>query len=254
MAVWCFIAGYRRGDLVLNQSLLHFFTDASPIVKAVMVLLLSASVFSWMLIIQKASFFARVRRHSKKFAKRFCSGEDLNQLYQQDSNEQGKLSGQQLLFNAGYAEFLRLKQRQVNRETLIEGVERAMDIAMAKQQACLEGSLSTLATIGSISPYVGLFGTVWGIMMSFQALGAVQQATIAMVAPGISEALIATAMGLFAAIPAVIAYNRFVARIENISNDFIIFRDELINLLLGQIYLVPKASQYTPGVAHEPTA
>lgn len=239
---------------MLNHSLLHFFTDASPVVKAVMALLLVASLISWTLIIQRGSLLGGVSKRSKQFMKRFRAGESLDSLYRESHSSRNSLNGTQTLFSTGFAEFLRLKQRRVDNAILMEGVIRGMNAAQAKQMAIMEGNLSFLATIGSISPYVGLFGTVWGIMTSFQALGAVQQATIAMVAPGISEALIATAMGLFAAIPAVIAYNRFVYRIDVIANEFDIFQNELLNLLTRQIYLVPSPAAQTPtdmGMVHE---
>ncbi len=227
---------------MLNHSLLQFFTDASPVVKFVMGLLLFASIISWTLIIHRSAILRRVSKGSKQFIERFRAGESLDSLYQNSHHARNELTGIQTLFSMGFAEFLRLKQRQVDNNILMEGVVRAMNIAEGKQLAIMEGNLSFLATIGSISPYVGLFGTVWGIMTSFQALGAVQQATIAMVAPGISEALIATAMGLFAAIPAVIAYNRFVHRIDVLANEFDVFKNEYLNILTRQIYLAPAAT------------
>jgi biopolymer transport protein TolQ len=166
---------------------------------------LIASLLSWTLIFQRTLFIKKLRRGLRKFEDKFWVGTDMGLLFRELNGNQSQNDGMATIFHAGFKEFLRLKQLGFPAGSIVEGTERAMRIAESKELDRLEQNLSMLATIGSTSPYIGLFGTVWGIMTAFQSLGAVQQATIAMVAPGISEALIATAMGLFAAIPAVIA-------------------------------------------------
>ncbi len=193
----------------------ELITQASLVVQAVMALLLAASVASWMVIFRKRALLNGAEKAADRFEERFWSGTDLTSLYNQVTHNQEEERGMVRLFTAGFAEFTRLREQgRVSAERLVEGAERAMRIALTRETDFLEHRLSFLATVGSTSPYIGLFGTVWGIMTSFQALANVNQATIAMVAPGISEALIATAMGLFAAIPAVIAYNRFSHRVN----------------------------------------
>ena len=190
-----------------NQAnVLMYFMQAGLVVKSVMLLLLAASVVSWTLIFQRAWFFNRKKQLTDTFTRRFWDSGDLSKLYADvDSNNEEK-QGMAAIFHAGFKEFVRArKQGNVS----IEPIQRVMQISHAKEAEQLEQHLPFFASVGSISPYVGLFGTVWGIMTSFQALGHAQQATIAMVAPGISEALVATALGLFTAIPAVIAYNRY---------------------------------------------
>jgi len=222
---------------VTNTSLFSFFTHAGPVVKIVMLILLSASVLSWTLIFQKRSLLKQVQRMVNLFEEKFWSGTDLNRLYTSMMSRDSELSsGTVNIFKAGYGEYTHLRQRRCAETYIMTGIERAMTVAESKELDKLETHLTLLATIGSTSPYVGLFGTVWGIMTSFQALGQVEQASIAMVAPGISEALIATAMGLFAAIPAVIAYNRLNAHIEKLANQYATFKDEFANLLFRQIH------------------
>ncbi len=220
-----------------DTSLLTFIFDAGPLVKAVMAMLVIVSIVSWAFIIQRAVFFRETRRRSQDFEDRFWSGGDLEELYGKLQRHRQELSGLESLFFAGFEAFLRGNQQQnLSPQAAIDNVQRAMRIADAREQDELERHLPFLATVGSTSPYVGLFGTVWGIMTSFQALaGQSQQATIAMVAPGISEALIATAMGLFAAIPAVVAYNRFNSEYERISNTYSTFQEEFIALLSRQL-------------------
>ena len=218
--------------MTTDASLWSFIVNAGAVVKLVMLLLLAASVASWTIIFQRHSFIKRARAAIKDFEKKFWSGADLKGLYDNLTGSQAELSGLERIFYAGFKEFNRLtKQSSAHAEAVMEGAERAMRIALAQEVDKLEQNLSFLATVGSTSPYVGLFGTVWGIMTSFRALGAVQQATIAMVAPGISEALIATAMGLFAAIPAVIAYNRYVSAVDRLTNHYHTFRDEFSSIL-----------------------
>ena len=212
---------------MLDPTILSYFINAGPVVKIVMLLLLVTSIFSWALIFQRITFLKRVRKTTNDFEQHFWSETDLHQLYHEASKRKENLTGHEQIFYAGFKEYLRLKQKPgLLQDVIIERVERAMRIACNKEQYKLEHHLSFLATVGSTSPYVGLFGTVWGIMTAFHALGNVTQATIAMVAPGISEALIATAMGLFAAIPAVIAYNRFADQADRISNSYTMFQEE----------------------------
>ncbi len=222
-----------------EPSLWSFILDAGTVVKIVMVLLLLASVFAWTVILQRLSLFKKFFREAKTFDQRFWSGQDMNNLYQKLDDDNYGLADQ---FRSGFGEFKRLYEQRQPAATIIESTQRAMYISQSRTASYLEQHLSSLATIGSTSPYVGLFGTVWGIMTSFTALGGVQQATIAMVAPGISEALIATAMGLFAAIPAVIAYNRFANQMTRLENQYDLFQQEFINLLQRQMSQTPSTS------------
>ena len=220
-----------------EPSLWSFIANAGPVVKMVMLLLFAASVWSWTIILQRWFFLKDANLAVKKFEEQFWSGNELNNFYQELNSRQDDLHGLELIFHAGFSEYTRLsKQPSANSDTIIEGTQRTMRVVLAREVARLEQHLSFLATVGSTSPYVGLFGTVWGIMTSFRALGSVQQATMAMVAPGISEALIATAMGLFAAIPAVIAYNRYASEVERLVNLYDTFKEEFSNILHRQIF------------------
>ncbi|MGE8362244.1 protein TolQ [Pseudomonas sp.] len=202
--------------------------DASLLVQAVMLSLLLASLLSWYLIIQRGLILRRSERLMKDFLRRFRSGGDLAQLYRDGADGVDQDAGLQHIFQAGYHEFAQLKREPgIAGEQVIEGVERSLLVAISEQEERLEKGLPFLATVGSVSPYIGLFGTVWGIMNSFIGLAQVQQATLSTVAPGIAEALIATAIGLFAAIPAVIAYNRFSARVATLSSRYYGFGNEL---------------------------
>ena len=215
-----------------DLSFVHLILNASLLVKFVMLALLIASVVSWTMIFSKRVVLARARRESDRFEEEFWSVEDLGPLYNKISSKRHAPSGMERIFEAGFKEFARLrKQTGISSEAVMEGAQRAMRVAMSREVDFLETHLSFLATVGSTSPYVGLFGTVWGIMNSFRALGGVQQATISMVAPGIAEALIATAMGLFAAIPAVIAYNRFANDAERLLNRYDTFMEEFSAIL-----------------------
>lgn len=216
-------------------SLWGFIANAGPVVRAIMVLLALASIASWTFIFQRAVFFKQAKQNLKDFESHFWSGGDLGRFYADLSRRKEDISGLSSIFHAGFKEYVRLNQQHVDSKIIMESCQRSMRVAQAREQDKLEQHLSFLATVGSTSPYVGLFGTVWGIMTSFQALGAVQQATISMVAPGISEALIATAMGLFAAIPAVIGYNRYTADVERLSNQYNTFQDEFSTILQRQI-------------------
>lgn len=192
---------------------------------------------SWTMIFQRGLFLKNAKVEMVSFEDMFWSGMDLSKLYTELSTKGEAVQGLSSIFLAGFREFIRLrKQGGVAPSVILEGIQRAMRIARSREMDKLEQHLSFLATVGSTSPYVGLFGTVWGIMTSFHALGSAQQATIAMVAPGISEALIATAMGLFAAIPAVIAYNRFANEVERLLNQYDTFQEEFSNILYRQVH------------------
>jgi len=219
-----------------DMSILSLITGASVLVQLVMLVLLLASLFSWNVIFQKRKVMARARAAADEFEEKFWSGGDLAALYSQvTSGHYGHDGGMAAIFEAGFKEYARLhKQPNIDPAFVLEGAQRAMRIALARETDRLEVHLPFLATVGSTSPYVGLFGTVWGIMNSFRALGNVKQATIAMVAPGIAEALVATAMGLFAAIPAVIGYNRFNTELERIIGRYEVFLEEFSNILQRQ--------------------
>lgn len=222
--------------MVATPSLWSFIADASLVVKLVMLLLLAASFLSWTIIFQRWFFIGAAKKSSKEFEEKFWSGGDLNKLFALLHQDRDQLSGLAHIFYDGFREFLRLKNQSTNPEATMEGTQRAMRIALAREIDNLERHLPFLATVGSTSPYVGLFGTVWGIMTSFRSLGTATQATISMVAPGISEALIATAMGLFAAIPAVIAYNRYASEVERLANHYDNFKEEFYNILHRQTH------------------
>ncbi|GAA6185489.1 protein TolQ [Aliiglaciecola sp. NS0011-25] len=218
-----------------NLSFFDLFLQASLLVQLVMLLLLATSVVSWAFIFQRVKVLKLAKTETKKFEDKFWSGVDLNKLYQELSARQS-VQGMGSLFCAGFKEFVRLRKATgSSTEATMEGTYRAMRVSLSREVDHLEANLSFLATAGSISPYIGLFGTVWGIMNSFIALGEVQQATLAMVAPGIAEALIATAMGLFAAIPSVIAYNRFSNQVEKLENSYGNFMEEFSSILHRQI-------------------
>jgi len=210
-------------DLVLN---------ASIVVQAVMALLIAASLASWVMIFQRGFALAAIRTDATEFENEFWSGKDLGQLYMELEETEADLIGLENIFSSGFREFSRSRQQDgVDPDRLMQNVQRAMRVALSREEERLETHLPFLATVGSTSPYIGLFGTVWGIMNSFRGLATVNQASLAVVAPGISEALVATAIGLFAAIPAVIAYNRYSAQVEVILNRFEAFTDEFSSIL-----------------------
>lgn len=216
----------------VELSLLDLIFNASLIVQLVMLVLVLASLISWAMILERWLTLKRAGHDANKFEDRFWVSEDLSKLFSNISRSRRTRAGMEKIFEAGYQEFLRLRQSdKADAGAILDGAQRAMRVTMNKEMEKLETHLSFLATVGSTSPYVGLFGTVWGIMNSFRALGGVQQATIAMVAPGISEALIATAMGLAAAIPAVIAYNRFSHDVERLINRYGNFLEELSSVM-----------------------
>jgi biopolymer transport protein TolQ len=211
---------------------LHLILNASLLVQLVMLILVITSFVSWTMIFNKRVMLSKAIKAADTFEGQFWSLEDLSPLYNRVSNSRKPVTGMEKIFEAGFKEFAKLRgQENTQPDAVIEGAQRAMRIAMNKEIDILETNLSFLATVGSTSPYIGLFGTVWGIMNSFRALGNVQQASISLVAPGIAEALIATAMGLFAAIPAVIAYNRYSNDVERLISRYDIFMDEFSSIL-----------------------
>ena len=226
--------------MINEPSLWSFVANAGLVVKIVLLLLFLASIVSWTMIFQRGMFLRDAHRSIAVFEKRFWSGLDLAKFYQELQRRRNDLSGLEHIFYSGFDEFNRLSKQSANSDVILDGAQRAMRIALAREMDELEKHLPFLATVGSTSPYIGLFGTVWGIMTSFRSLGSVQQATISMVAPGISEALIATAMGLFAAIPAVIAYNRYASDMERIANNYATFQEEFSNVLHRKAYIQNK--------------
>jgi len=209
-------------------------------VQMVMLILVGASILSWYMIVQRFLYLHNAREEMYGFEERFWSGIDLSQLYR-EGNETASdgqaILGMESIFRAGFKEFSRLAQQsEMDSEAILEGSRRAMRVAVMREEERLERHLAFLASVGSTSPYIGLFGTVWGIMHSFRGLANSTQATLATVAPGISEALVATAMGLFAAIPAVLAYNRFSAKVEVFGNRYDTFVDEFSSILYRQAY------------------
>ncbi len=214
-----------------HTTVLSYFIGAGGVVKSVMFILLIASIVSWTLILQRAWYFKQKRADYDGFKARFWGCSDLNALYtEMDTNAESR-TGLAAIFHAGFKEFLRVQKQGI---VTLEPIQRVMQISHAKEEEALEEHLPWFASVGSIAPYIGLFGTVWGIMTSFQALGHAQQATIAMVAPGISEALVATALGLFTAIPAVIAFNRYGTRASRMLDRYDVFQEELLALIVQQ--------------------
>jgi biopolymer transport protein TolQ len=222
-----------NGDL----NILHLVIHASLPVKLVMLILLTFSFLSWVIIFRKYALLKEAGSHANAFEERFWSGADLAQLFREVSGQGGQARGLEGVFESGFREFVRQRQRRgADPRIVLEGAERAMRVTNTREVERLEQNLEFLANVGSISPYVGLFGTVWGIMAAFQGLANVKEATIAMVAPGISEALVATAMGLFAAIPAVWAYNRYANRVERIASRYDTFQEEFSSILQRQAH------------------
>ena len=220
-----------------DLSIANLILGASALVKFVMLILLSGSVASWTLIFSKRRQMQIAKREIMEFEDEFWSTEDLTRLFNRVAAHAEDATGMERIFESGFREFARLRKRGgLDTTDILDGAQRAMKVTVNRELEALENHLPTLATIGSISPYVGLFGTVWGIMNSFQSLGNVHQATLAMVAPGISEALVATAMGLFAAIPAVVAYNRFASDIDRIFGRYDIFAEEFLAILRRQAH------------------
>lgn len=223
-----------------DLSVLHLVMNASLTVQCVMGILMLASVMSWYMIVQRYFYFAVLKRALDSFETQFWSGMDLSQLYRKGNakaDDGGHVVGAESIFRAGFKEFSRLRQQTgADAEAVLEGSQRAMRVALSREEESMDKHLPFLATVGSTSPYIGLFGTVWGIMNSFQGLAQVHQATLATVAPGISEALVATAMGLFAAIPAVIAFNRYSSRVDMFMNRYDAFSEEFSSILHRQLH------------------
>ena len=210
-------------------SVLNLFLQAGIVVKIVMILLFVASILSWIVIVERYKFFRKVKNENNVFLKKFWSGKDLSLLYK-EIQEKEVLYGSMNLFKNSFDEFHHIESEAENVEVDLESINRTMRVSIASDEEDMNKHLSFLANVGSVSPYVGLLGTVWGIMTSFQGLSDATQATINAVAPGISEALIATGMGLFAAIPAVVAFNKFTAESETISQNTLIFAEEMASI------------------------
>jgi biopolymer transport protein TolQ len=224
-----------------SHSILQLLLQAGPVVQVIIGLLLLASLVSWTIIFRKRRLLRLAHAEANRFEGVFWSGGDLGKLYRSIETRGKPAVGMESIFEAGFGEFSRLRGQSAGSPAeMLEGVRRTMRVAQLREIDRLEESLSTLATTGSTSPYVGLFGTVWGIMGAFQGLGNVQQATLAMVAPGIAEALIATAAGLFAAIPAVVAYNRYADKVNRLEMRYDAFMDEFSTLL--QRHAAPRAA------------
>lgn len=221
-------------------STLELILDASPSEQMVFLVLLILSVISWVIIIQRRMVLSAARKGVYSFEQRFWSGMDLSQLYKEGTQMQQEnlqIVGIENIFRAGFKEFMRLRQQaSVDKEAIMEGAQRAMRVAYSREEEKLERHLPILATIGSVSPYIGLFGTVIGIMNAFLGLASQSQATLQVVAPGIAAALIATALGLFTAIPAVVAYNRYSATLDNVTSSYVTFSDEFSSILHRQIH------------------
>lgn len=215
-----------------KMSIWSLVANASLVVQLVMLILLLASVLSWVMIFQRHFVLSKARTSLRNFEDRFWSGVDLGQLFREINHNPNSDCGAENIFRAGIKEYSRMTQQPgYDPDVVMDGIQRSMRVALAREEDKLETHLPFLATVGSTSPYIGLFGTVWGIMNSFRGLANVHQATLASVAPGISEALIATAIGLFAAIPAVIAYNRYSAKVEYLLGNYETFADEFSSVL-----------------------
>jgi biopolymer transport protein TolQ len=215
-------------------SVLNLFLEAGMVVKTVMVILLIASLLTWIVIVERYNFYKKIKLINDSFLERFWSGEDLNLLYSEIKTETVPVYGALSVFKNSFKEFLQIDQTNEITELDLEGINRSMRVAIASDEEEMNKHLAFLANVGSVSPYIGLLGTVWGIMTSFQGLSDATQATINAVAPGISEALVATAMGLFAAIPAVIAFNKYTSELETISQSTLIFSEELASIFYKQ--------------------
>ena len=220
-----------------DLSILVLITKATLVVQAVMLLLVVVSLASWTVIFGKGFAIRATRQETERFEREFWGGADLAALYEKATNRRRRTGALERIFEGGMSEFLKLRGRDnegESRQSILDGARRAMRAAYQREMDALERRLQFLASVGSVSPYVGLFGTVWGIMHAFTGLASLEQATLASVAPGIAEALIATAIGLFAAIPAVVAYNRFAHDIDRLANRFETFIEEFSNILQRQ--------------------
>ena len=222
-----------------SMSIWSLIINAGLVVQLVMFGLLSMSVMSWVVVIQKWLVLNDAENEVSSFEKRFWSGMDLSQLFRESTGKQkgAAVIGLENLFRSGFKEFTRLRQQPgIESEAVMEGAQRAMRVALSREEKVLEKHLSLLATVSSVSPYIGLFGTVWGIMNSFIGLAGQSQASIQVVAPGIAEALIATAMGLFAAIPALMFYNRYASQLDSVLHSYYTFVDEFTSILHRQAH------------------
>ncbi|MBI0094494.1 protein TolQ [Gilliamella apicola] len=224
-----------------NLNIIDLFLQAGLLVQGVMLLLLTFSVMSWAIIFQRTKILGKAKKQIDQFENSFWASEELNMLFDKAKHHKEDISGTEHIFYSGFKEFSRLYQINPNMpEAALDGASRSMRLAMNRELDNLELHIPFLGTVGSISPYIGLFGTVWGIMHAFISLGAVKQATLQMVAPGIAEALIATAIGLFAAIPAVLAYNRLSLRVSRLEQSYLNFIDEFSAILQRQAVAVRK--------------
>jgi biopolymer transport protein TolQ len=215
-----------------NLSFWALIANADPIVQFIMFILLICSIWTWSIIVQRYMIIKKAKQELKSFLTAFWAGSDMTKLYSSVTAKNHKTSGASNLFSNGFKSFMRLrKNSKVNRADMMDGVERSMRVTMSREVDSLENQLALLATIGSVAPYIGLLGTVWGIMGSFSALGTTEHATLALVAPHIAEALIATALGLFVAIPAVVAYNRYTRAVESVVLEYENFQDEFCSIL-----------------------
>ena len=220
------------------MNVIDLFLKAGLLVKLIMLLLIGFSIASWAIIIQRTKVLNAADREAADFEDKFWSGTDLARLYKESQARRDELSGAEQIFHSGFKEFARLHQANVHApDAVVNGASRAMRVSFNRELESLETHIPFLGTVGSISPYIGLFGTVWGIMHAFIALGSVKQATLQMVAPGIAEALIATAIGLFAAIPAVMAYNRFTQRVNKLEQSYDNFMEEFLTILHRQAFV-----------------
>ena len=220
----------------MELSIIDLFLNASLVVKAVILILIAASMLSWMIIFERWLYLNRSKEEHIIFEENFWSDLGLESLLEKSQQEGHQAIGAECIFQAGYLDFKRLTSQNLDPEIVMESVQRNMRVALAREQVLLEKNLPYLATIASVSPYIGLFGTVWGIMNSFRGLAGASQATLSAVAPGISEALVATAIGLFAAIPALIAYNKFISESDTLLSNFEGFMEEFSAVLHREIH------------------
>ena len=220
----------------MELSIIDLFLNASLVVKAVILILIAASILSWMIIFERWLYLNRSKEEHIIFEENFWSDLGLESLLEKSQQEGHQAIGAECIFQAGYLDFKRLTSQNLDPEIVMESVQRNMRVALAREQVLLEKNLPYLATIASVSPYIGLFGTVWGIMNSFRGLAGASQATLSAVAPGISEALVATAIGFFAAIPALIAYNKFISESDTLLSNFEGFMEEFSAVLHREIH------------------
>ncbi|MFL2692913.1 MAG: protein TolQ [Gammaproteobacteria bacterium] len=220
----------------MELSILELFLNASIVVKSVIIILILASIISWMIIFERWIYIKRVRQEFEEFESAFWSGAGVEKLLESSQEDGYEPLGAELIFQIGYLDYKRLSAENIDSEVIMESVQRNMRATLSKEQGLLEKHLPFLATVASVSPYIGLFGTVWGIMNSFRGLAGASQATLSAVAPGISEALVATAIGLFAAIPALIAYNKFISEADSLYSSFEGFKEEFSAVLQRDIH------------------